>query len=147
MTVIRRKTKRHLMVFSGRAHPALADAVAADLGTKVVPTQAYEFANGEIYVRYEESVRGCDAFVIQSHTVPINEWIMERSRSSNFSMAWSSALYLSSLDASARTTDPRSRQVSSTNSELRGVRSWVTTTSTRVTLGAICATLASLSSK
>ena len=78
MTVIRRKTKRHLMVFSGRAHPALADAVAADLGTKVVPTQAYEFANGEIYVRYEESVRGCDAFVIQSHTVPINEWIMEQ---------------------------------------------------------------------
>ena len=78
MTVIRRKTKRHLMVFSGRAPPALADAVAADLGTKVVPTQAYEFANGEIYVRYEESVRGCDAFVIQSHTVPINEWIMEQ---------------------------------------------------------------------
>ena len=78
MTVIRRKTKRHLMVFSGRAHPALADAVAADLGSKVVPTQAYEFANGEIYVRYEESVRGCDAFVIQSHTVPINEWIMEQ---------------------------------------------------------------------
>ena len=77
MTVIRRKPKRHLMVFSGRAHPALADAVAADLGTKVVPTQAYDFANGEIYVRYEESVRGCDAFVIQSHTVPINEWIME----------------------------------------------------------------------
>jgi ribose-phosphate pyrophosphokinase len=65
------------MVFSGRAHPALADAVASDLGTKVVPTQAYDFANGEIYVRYEESVRGCDAFVIQSHTVPINEWIME----------------------------------------------------------------------
>jgi ribose-phosphate pyrophosphokinase len=78
VTVIRRKTKRHLMVFSGRAHPTLADAVAADLGTKVVPTQAYEFANGEIYVRYEESVRGCDAFVIQSHTVPINEWIMEQ---------------------------------------------------------------------
>jgi ribose-phosphate pyrophosphokinase len=42
-----------------------------------VPTSAYDFANGEIYVRYEESVRGCDAFVIQSHTAPINEWIME----------------------------------------------------------------------
>ena len=38
---------------------------------------AYEFANSEIYVRFEESVRGCDAFVIQSHTAPINEWIME----------------------------------------------------------------------
>ena len=78
MSAIRRKPKRHLMLFSGRAHPALAQAVAADLGTQLVPTQAYEFANGEIYVRYEESVRGCDAFVIQSHTVPINEWIMEQ---------------------------------------------------------------------
>ncbi len=78
MTAIRRKPKRHLMLFSGRAHPALAQAVAADIGTQLVPTQAYEFANGEIYVRYEESVRGCDAFVIQSHTVPINEWIMEQ---------------------------------------------------------------------
>ncbi len=78
MTVIRKKTKRHLMIFSGRAHPELADAVAEQLGTSVAPMQAYEFANGEIYVRYEESVRGCDAFVIQSHTVPINEWIMEQ---------------------------------------------------------------------
>jgi len=66
------------MIFSGRAHPELADAVAAELGIHVVATQAYEFANGEIYVRYEESVRGCDAYVIQSHTVPINEWIMEQ---------------------------------------------------------------------
>ena len=78
MSAIRRKPKRHLMLFTGRAHPALAQAVAADIGTQLVPTQAYEFANGEIYVRYEESVRGCDAFVIQSHTVPINEWIMEQ---------------------------------------------------------------------
>jgi len=78
VTVIRKKTKRHLMIFSGRAHPELADAVAAELGIHVVATQAYEFANGEIYVRYEESVRGCDAYVIQSHTVPINEWIMEQ---------------------------------------------------------------------
>jgi ribose-phosphate pyrophosphokinase len=78
VTAIRRKPKRHLMLFSGRAHPALAQAVAKDIGTELVPTQAYEFANGEIYVRYEESVRGCDAFVIQSHTVPINEWIMEQ---------------------------------------------------------------------
>jgi ribose-phosphate pyrophosphokinase len=51
--------------------------VADQLGTGLVPTQAYEFANSEIYIRYEESVRGCDAFVIQSHTAPINEWIME----------------------------------------------------------------------
>ncbi|MDQ6936765.1 MAG: ribose-phosphate diphosphokinase [Actinomycetota bacterium] len=65
------------MVFSGRAHPELADDVARELGTGLVPTSAYDFANGEIYVRYEESVRGSDAFVIQSHTSPINHWIME----------------------------------------------------------------------
>ena len=74
---IRKRTKKNLMVFSGRAHPDLARDVAAALGTELVPTSAYDFANGEIYVRYEESVRGCDAFVIQSHTAPINESIME----------------------------------------------------------------------
>jgi ribose-phosphate pyrophosphokinase len=65
------------MVFSGRAHPELAQEVVAGLGIELVPTQAYEFANSETYVRYEESVRGSDAFVIQSHTAPINEWLME----------------------------------------------------------------------
>ncbi|HYG94457.1 MAG TPA: ribose-phosphate pyrophosphokinase-like domain-containing protein, partial [Nocardioides sp.] len=77
MSGIQRTTQKNLMVFSGRAHPELAEEVAEILGTPIVPTQAYEFANSEIYVRYEESVRGCDAFVIQSHTAPINEWIME----------------------------------------------------------------------
>ncbi|MFI2707207.1 ribose-phosphate diphosphokinase [Nocardioides sp. CER19] len=74
---MKKTTEKHLMVFSGRAHPALAEEVADLLGTALVPTSAYEFANSEIYVRYEESVRGSDAFVIQSHTAPINEWIME----------------------------------------------------------------------
>jgi len=74
---MKRTTEKNLMVFSGRAHPELAHEVAELLGTGLVPTSAYEFANSEIYVRYEESVRGCDAFVIQSHTAPINEWIME----------------------------------------------------------------------
>jgi ribose-phosphate pyrophosphokinase len=73
----KKTTEKQLMVFSGRAHPALAEEVVAALGIDLVPTQAYEFANSETYVRYEESVRGCDAFVIQSHTAPINEWLME----------------------------------------------------------------------
>ena len=77
MTGMKKATEKHLMVFSGRAHPELAADVARILDTDLVPTSAYEFANSEIYVRYEESVRGCDAFVIQSHTAPINEWIME----------------------------------------------------------------------
>jgi ribose-phosphate pyrophosphokinase len=74
---MKRTTEKNLMVFSGRAHPELAQEVVEGLGTRLVPQSAYEFANGEIYVRYEESVRGCDAFVLQSHTSPINEWIME----------------------------------------------------------------------
>jgi ribose-phosphate pyrophosphokinase len=77
MSGMKRTTEKNLMVFSGRAHPQLAEEVAAQLGTGIVPTSAYDFANGEIYVRYEESVRGSDAFVIQSHTSPINHWIME----------------------------------------------------------------------
>ncbi|MFL6022660.1 MAG: ribose-phosphate diphosphokinase [Marmoricola sp.] len=74
---MKKATEKNLMVFSGRAHPELAAEVAETLGTPLVPTSAYEFANSEIYIRYEESVRGCDAFVIQSHTAPVNEWIME----------------------------------------------------------------------
>jgi ribose-phosphate pyrophosphokinase len=75
---MKRTTEKNLMVFSGRAYPRLAEEVAEQLGTGLVPTSAYEFANSEIYVRFEESVRGCDAFVIQSHTAPVNEWIMEQ---------------------------------------------------------------------
>jgi len=74
---LKRNTEKNLMVFTGRAHPELSEQVAALLGTGLVPTSAYDFANSEIYVRFEESVRGSDAFVIQSHTAPVNEWIME----------------------------------------------------------------------
>ena len=73
----KRTTEKQMMLFSGRAHPVLAEEVADLLGTKLTPTSAYDFANSEIYVRYEESVRGSDAFVIQSHTAPINQWLME----------------------------------------------------------------------
>ncbi|MGB3827284.1 MAG: ribose-phosphate diphosphokinase [Ornithinimicrobium sp.] len=77
MSGILRTTQKNMMVFTGRAHPDLAAEVAANLETPLVPTQAYEFANSEVFVRFEESVRGCDAFVIQSHAAPINKWIME----------------------------------------------------------------------
>ena len=77
MSGLKKTTEKNLMVFSGRAHLELAGEVVEQLGTELVPTSAYEFANSEIYIRYEDSVRGCDAFVIQSHTAPINEWIME----------------------------------------------------------------------
>ncbi len=77
MSSIKRTPEKNLMVFTGRAHPELAEEVAALLGITLTPATAYDFANSEIYVRFEESVRGSDAFVIQSHTAPVNEWIME----------------------------------------------------------------------
>jgi ribose-phosphate pyrophosphokinase len=70
--------QKRLVIVTGRAHPQLAHDIASELETEVVHTEARTFANGEIYARYDESVRGCDAFVIQSHTTPINEWLMEQ---------------------------------------------------------------------
>jgi ribose-phosphate pyrophosphokinase len=73
-----RDGEKRLVLISGRAHPELADDVARELGVELVPTTAYDFANGEIYVRFGESVRGADAFVLQSHATPINRSIMEQ---------------------------------------------------------------------
>ncbi|NUS17293.1 MAG: ribose-phosphate diphosphokinase [Streptomyces sp.] len=78
MTGIKTTGEKKLMLFSGRAHPDLAEAVARELGVELVPTKAFDFANGEIYVRFQESARGADCFLIQSHTRPINQWIMEQ---------------------------------------------------------------------
>ncbi|MGZ4663770.1 MAG: ribose-phosphate diphosphokinase [Frankiaceae bacterium] len=78
MSSLQTPNRKNLMLFSGRAYPELAVEVGAFLGVKPVATNAYEFANGEIFVRFEESARGCDAFVIQSHASPVNEWVMEQ---------------------------------------------------------------------
>jgi ribose-phosphate pyrophosphokinase len=78
MSFIKATGEKKLMLFAGRAHPELADAVAKELGIELTPQAAYDLANGEIFVRYQESVRGCDAFVLQSHAAPLNKWIMEQ---------------------------------------------------------------------
>lgn len=78
MTGIKATGEKKLMLFSGRAHQELAHEVGEHLGVEPAPTEVYDFANGEIFVRFEESVRGCDAFVLQSHSTPINQWIMEQ---------------------------------------------------------------------
>jgi ribose-phosphate pyrophosphokinase len=75
---IRSTSEKTLKLFAGRAHPELAEEVAEHLGIELVPTSAYDFANGEIFVRFEESARGSDAFVLQSHAAPINHSIMEQ---------------------------------------------------------------------
>ena len=78
MGEIRLSSEKRLRLFSGRGYPELADDVASELGVELTPTSAYDFSNGEIFVRFEESVRGCDAFVLQSHTTPVNKQIMEQ---------------------------------------------------------------------
>src|SRR6266849_355530 len=71
-------SQKKRMLFSGRAFPELAAEVADCMGVETAPAKLYDFANGEIMVRFLESVRGSDAFVLQSHTAPINQWIMEQ---------------------------------------------------------------------
>ena len=70
--------QKRLVLASGRAHPGLAQEVATLLNIEIVPTTSYDFANGEIFVRFDESVRGVDAFVLQSHSAPINDQLMEQ---------------------------------------------------------------------
>jgi len=78
VTGITLANQKKLLLLSGRSHPELTDEIAACLGVEPTPTTLYDFANGEIFVRFLESVRGCDAFVVQAHTAPINQWIMEQ---------------------------------------------------------------------
>ncbi|RVW02894.1 ribose-phosphate diphosphokinase [Rhodococcus xishaensis] len=78
MSAISSDVQKNLMLFSGRAHPELAEQVAKELDIQVTPQSARDFANGEIFVRFEESVRGSDAFVLQSHPAPLNQWVMEQ---------------------------------------------------------------------
>ena len=69
--------RRHLMLFSGRASQDLANEVAHHLGIECGDVDLRDFANGETYARFQESVRGTDAFVMQTHSAPVNERIME----------------------------------------------------------------------
>lgn len=70
--------RKRLMLFSGSANPALAEEVSELLGVPLGDLDRSVFANGEIYVRPNQSVRGADCFVMQSHSEPINFHIMEQ---------------------------------------------------------------------
>ncbi len=68
---------KRMMVFSGTSNPELAEDVARHLGVELGNVKIRKFANGEIYVRFLESVRGCEVFLIQSVTAPVNDSLME----------------------------------------------------------------------
>ncbi len=69
---------KELVLVSGRSHPQLAADIAKKLRISLLETSIYDFANGEIYVHFKESLRGCDVFVLESHTEPMNKWVMEQ---------------------------------------------------------------------
>jgi ribose-phosphate pyrophosphokinase len=71
------ENRKNLMLFTGRAFPQLAQEIGEVLGVAPTPTDAYDFANGELFVRFRESVRGSDAFVVQAMPHGINRWVME----------------------------------------------------------------------
>ena len=71
-------TKKKLMLFAGTTHHALSEEIADNLGVPLSPAKMSRFASGEIYFRSEESVRGADVFIIQTHADPVNESIMEQ---------------------------------------------------------------------
>jgi ribose-phosphate pyrophosphokinase len=71
-------TRKRMMVFSGTYHPVLAEEIASHLGIKLCESKMSRFSDGETYFRANESVRGADVFVIQTHAHHINDAIMEQ---------------------------------------------------------------------
>src|SRR3954447_7529620 len=70
--------KKRLVLVAGRAHPELSAEVAAHLGVPLADCVISTFANGEIYCRYGENIRGTDLFVFQTHAASINDSMMEQ---------------------------------------------------------------------
>lgn len=70
-------TKKRAKLFSGSSNPSLAEEIAAHLGMRLDDVELDRFASGEIYIRFQDSVRGSDAFVIQTFCRPTNDMIME----------------------------------------------------------------------
>ncbi|MBA4370014.1 MAG: ribose-phosphate diphosphokinase [Coriobacteriaceae bacterium] len=68
---------KRMTVFSGTSNPELAEGIAEHLGVELGNIKIRQFANGEIYVRYLESVRGADVFLVQSVCSPVNSTLME----------------------------------------------------------------------
>jgi ribose-phosphate pyrophosphokinase len=68
---------RKIQLIAGRSHPELAEEVSRRLKIPLTPVEDKYFANGEIYVRIKEKVRGNDIYLIQSMSANINDQLME----------------------------------------------------------------------
>jgi ribose-phosphate pyrophosphokinase len=71
-------TKKRLQLFSGRSHTPLAEEIAANLDVTLGEANLSQFANGELHCRFGESIRGSDVFILQTHSRPVNEAVMEQ---------------------------------------------------------------------
>jgi len=71
-------TKKRLLLFAGRGHPELSEEISRDLEAPLASVTLSSFANGEMYCRYDESIRGADVFVLQTHCEPINDRLVEQ---------------------------------------------------------------------
>jgi ribose-phosphate pyrophosphokinase len=74
---IERGPLKRLMVFAGRSHPDLAQAIAEKLGVELGDVELETFANGETYCRYQESIRGADVFIVQTGVEDVDRNLME----------------------------------------------------------------------
>ncbi len=74
---LERAPQPRLMLFAGRSHPELAHRIATELGIELGNVDLRTFANGETYCRYLDSIRGCDAFIVQSPAISPNDHLME----------------------------------------------------------------------
>jgi ribose-phosphate pyrophosphokinase len=74
---IERGPQKRLMVFSGRSHPELAQRIAEHLNVELGDLELKTFANDETYVRYSESIRGADVFIVQTGSEPVDRNLME----------------------------------------------------------------------
>jgi ribose-phosphate pyrophosphokinase len=74
---LERGPQKRLMVFSGRSHTALAERIAEQLGVELGEIELSTFPNGETYVRYCESIRGADLFLVQTGCEPVDRNVIE----------------------------------------------------------------------
>ena len=68
--------KQRLKLISGTSNPSLAKEIATYLGIEDVPLVSKRFADGELYVQIQQSIRGCDVFLIQPTCAPVNDNLM-----------------------------------------------------------------------
>jgi ribose-phosphate pyrophosphokinase len=77
LTELTSSDEKQIKIFSGRSNPLLSKEIAKELGMELGQIKIKPFADGELYVQIQESVRGCEVFLIQPTCPPVNENLME----------------------------------------------------------------------